>query len=218
MNKTRNLAGMLVVVLSFGALSAIADDEISGTGMGDTTRTSGPTGSPGTTGGGGSASREGLVTEPNYPSGISAGAFMEQATEKNLAIVSTAELVLKTKDGTTVDASVRQFAEKMIDEHSNLNRQLNELAENGQLDVSDSAALIDRAQKMLLRVPGGESFGNAYASNQVADHQALLDLFSRAANSDLGEISRFAEQSLPKLEKHLEMARNLHTEAQNTEE
>jgi predicted outer membrane protein len=111
----------------------------------DSTRTSGPTGTPGATEGGGRASSEGLLTEPNNPSGIIAAAFMELARKKNLAIIGTAELVLINAEGAAVEVTVREFAERMIDDHNSLNRQLNQFTKSGQFNVSDSADLIDRA-------------------------------------------------------------------------
>lgn len=217
MNKIGNLASIVALLLSVGAMPVIAADELSGTGMGDTTRTTGPTGTPGTTGEGGSASREGLVTEPNYPAGINSAAFVEEATGKNHAIINAAESVLD-EDSAVDEPGLRKFAQQMMETHKQLNSQLTKLVETEQIEVSDSASLIDQAQSMVLSVRDGESFLEAYANNQVADHQKLLDLFNRAAASELGEITRFAQNTLPKLEEHLEQARALHPETRDEDE
>ncbi|GGC86699.1 DUF4142 domain-containing protein [Halopseudomonas salina] len=214
MNKAGNLASIFAVLIGMSAMPVIAADELSGTGMGDTTRTSGPTGTPGTTGEGGSASREGLLTEPNYAAGIGAEAFVEQVTGKNHAIIKAAESILDEKSAVN-DPKAREFAQQMITAHKQLNRQLIDLAGNEKIEVSDAATLIDQAQSMVLSVRGGESLVEAYANNQVGDHQALLDLFDRAAVSDLGEITQFAKDALPKLEAHLEQARALHPETRD---
>ncbi|MFT6430355.1 MAG: putative outer membrane protein [Halopseudomonas sp.] len=70
---------------------------------------------------------------------------MELARKKNLAIIGTAELVLINAEGAAVEVTVREFAERMIDDHNSLNRQLNQFTKSGQFNVSDSADLIDRA-------------------------------------------------------------------------
>ena len=67
---------------------------------------------------------------------------------------------------------------------------------------------MDKAKTMILNVREG-TFDKAYASNQVEAHQATIELFQRAINSDLGKFSAFAKETLPKLEKHLEMAKEL---------
>ncbi len=214
MNTIRRLTTTLTaVLLGLGTLPMIAAADMTGTGMGETTRTIGPTGTPETTGGGGSASRAGMATDPNYPSGVSAVAFIEQATEKNFAIINAAELALDKESDVIDNPGVREFAQQMIKEHKQFNRKLAELANEEQLNVSDSAKLLDQAQRMILRVRDGESFHEAYANNQIADHQELVDLFSRVARSDHGEVSRFAENALPTLEDHLARARAIHPNA-----
>lgn len=201
-------------LLSIGAVPTMADDDtMTGTDMGDATRTPGPTGTPATTGQGGSASRAGMVTEPNYPQGVSAVTFIEEASEKNYAIINAAELALEKESGVAEDPQVREFAQQMIEEHRRLNRKLTELAAQEQLEVSGSAALMDRAQRLVLEVREGDSFLEAYAKNQVADHQALIDLYERMANTEDGEVSRFAQNALAELEEHLELARDLHPQA-----
>ncbi|MBL4834043.1 MAG: DUF4142 domain-containing protein [Pseudomonas sp.] len=214
MKPLQTLTGALAVVLfSFGTMPALADDDtMTGTDMGQTTRTPGPTGTPATTGQGGSASREGLVTEPNYPKGITAAEFIEDASQKNLAIINAAQLALEADTDEAGDPDLQKFARQMIDEHEGLNRKMKELAEQEQLEVADSAMLVDQAQRMVLDVREDESFRQAYANNQIADHHALIDLFKRAAASDHGTLSRFAEDALPKLKKHLELARQLNSD------
>lgn len=211
MKTTQTLTSALVAaLLGFGTLPAIADDDMmTGTDMGETTRTPGPTGTPATTGQGGSASRAGMVAGPNYPAGVSAVTFIEEATEKNYAIINAAQLALEEDSGMADDPDVREFAQQMIEQHKQLNRRLAQLAEDEALDVSDSSALIDQAQRMVLDVRDGESFREAYANNQIADHQGLIDLFNRVSNVDHGEVSRFAKETLPTLEEHLASARDL---------
>ena len=55
----------------------------------------------------------------------------------------------------------------------------------------------------------GESFDEAYANNQVNAHEDTIELFKRAAMSDDVEIAAFAKQTLPKLEQHLKMAKEM---------
>ncbi len=207
-------SAVIAGLLSIGAVPTMADDDtMTGTDMGDATRTPGPTGTPATTGQGGSASRAGMVTEPNYPQGVSAVTFIEEASEKNYAIINAAELALEKESGVAEDPQVREFAQQMIEEHRRLNRKLTELAAQEQLEVSGSAALMDRAQRLVLEVREGDSFLEVYANNQVADHQALIDLYERMANTEDGEVSRFAQNALAELEEHLELARDLHPQA-----
>lgn len=138
--------------------------------------------------------------------------FIDEASAKGMAEIETGKMALER--GTDV---VRDFAERMIDDHGKANEKLKELAQKHDLDVSDEATLMDKAKAMTLRVREGESFDEAYANNQVNAHEQTIELFERASNSDNADISSFAEQTLPKLEEHLSMARELaaKTEAAN---
>jgi putative membrane protein len=59
-------------------------------------------------------------------------------------------------------------------------------------------------------VPDGESFDQAYAASQVKTTQeAINQLQQEAQTTDVPAIKAFAEETLPILQKHLQMAKAL---------
>lgn len=134
---------------------------------------------------------------------IDAPEFVEEASTKGMAEIESAKLALEKGS-----AKTKEFAQNMINDHTSTNNKLAELAAKNNLKVSDEAGLMDKAKTMILRVRD-ESFDEAYASHQVEEHEKAINLFQRAANSEIGEFSTFAKETLPKLEHHLKMAKEL---------
>ncbi len=136
---------------------------------------------------------------------ISANDFAEEASAKGIAEIETSKLALEK--GTS--AEVKKFAQTMVDDHTRANDELKALAEKNNLELSDDADLMNKAKAMILQVRDGENFDKAYANNQVVAHEQAIELYQKAAASDDAEISAWAKKTLPKLEHHLEMAKEL---------
>src|SRR5690606_2848637 len=97
-------------------------------------------------------------------------------------------------------ADVKQFAQKMIDDHEKANKELSAIAVSKKLEVSSEADLMNKAKAMVLKLRSGESFDQAYANNQVVAHEQTIELFRQAANEvDDAELKAFAKAKLPAL-------------------
>lgn len=132
--------------------------------------------------------------------------FVDEASAKGLAEIETAKLALEK--GTAED--VRTFAQQMIDDHTKSNQELAQLAGEKNLEMSDNATLMDRAKAMILQLRDGENFDQAYANNQVVAHEQTIELYrDYIQDGENADLKRFAEQTLPTLEQHLEHARKL---------
>jgi putative membrane protein len=60
------------------------------------------------------------------------------------------------------------------------------------------------------QVQDGASFDQAYAASQVKTTQEAIEQLQQAAQTtDVPEIKAFAEETLPKLQNHLQMAKAL---------
>lgn len=133
--------------------------------------------------------------------------FLETAMAKGIAEVETSRLAVE-KGG----PRVKEFANRMIEDHGNANRKLAEIASQENIETPDDATLMDRAKSMVLQVRDGDSFDEAYINNQIEAHEQSIELFRRAAVSDSEAVKNFAVATLPKLEEHLEMAVSLKDE------
>ena len=133
--------------------------------------------------------------------------FVDEASAKGLAEIETAKLALEK--GTAED--VKAFAQKMIDDHTRANQKLAEIAgQNEDLQLADEATLMDKAKAMILKLRDGESFDQAYANNQVVAHEQTIELFRNyAEQGDNADLKAFAQSTLPKLEQHLQDAKQL---------
>ena len=133
--------------------------------------------------------------------------FVDQASAKGLAEIETAKLALDKSQS----EDVRTFAQKMIDDHTQANQKLAELAgQHDDLEISDNATLMDMAKATILKFREGDNFDKAYANNQVVAHEQTIELFREyIQNGENAELKQFAEQTLPKLEQHLKHAQEL---------
>jgi len=205
-------AAIMSIALGYVAQPAFAQDMTDDRAP----QTSGPTGTPATTGDGGSADTTGAIrnddqvdggmagTDANVDS-IDAADFLEEASANGVAEIETGQKALEESQ----NAEVRAFAERMIKDHAAANEKMAKLAADKGLEISDEATLMDKARTMILQAREGESFDAAYANNQVAAHERTIELFERATRSDDAEVAAFARETLPKLQEHLEEARKL---------
>lgn len=205
MNKYSLLASALVIAmgLTAPAVHAQSANQQSAAGAAGN-ETSRDTGQPGAADVAAQPDRNPASTNAASSMAISDEDFIEEASAKGVAEIETGKMALERGTDT-----VKEFAQQMIDDHGKTNEKMKSLAQKHDLDISDGATLLDKARAMTLRVRDGESFDKAYANNQVSAHEQTIELFQRAKNSDNAEISAFAGETLPKLEEHLSMAREL---------
>lgn len=131
--------------------------------------------------------------------------FVDDAAQGGITEVEAGKLALEKSSS----ADVKTFAQHMVTDHTKANQELTALAKKLDIEVPDDAALTDKAKKAILEMRD-ESFDKAYANNQVAVHEKTVELFQKeAASSDNAELKAFAAKTLPTLEAHLKMAKEL---------
>lgn len=147
-----------------------------------------------------------LILSFSVNADVDAEDFVDEASAKGLAEIETGKMALRK--GTS--QQVKDFAQKMIADHTAANRELSAIAKGKDLDVADDAELMNQAKAFILKQRDGESFDRAYANNQVVAHEQTIELF-REASTDLRdpELKAFVDKTLPKLEAHLRMAQEL---------
>jgi putative membrane protein len=106
---------------------------------------------------------------------------------------------------------VRQFAQHMIDEHTQTTQQLTRIATGKGMTLQPT--LDPQQQQMLTELQGmrrGPAFDRAYLHDQVAGHTMAVTLFqNEIANGQDADIKGFAQQTLPIIQSHLRDARRL---------
>jgi putative membrane protein len=109
----------------------------------------------------------------------------------------------------TSDA-VKQFGQRMVDDHSKANEELMTLASSKGITLPTT--LDDKHQKQLTKMSAmsGAEFDRAYSKNMLSDHKKDVSEFekesTRATDPDL---KAFAAKTLPTLQQHLQLAQAL---------
>jgi putative membrane protein len=105
---------------------------------------------------------------------------------------------------------VKQFGQRMVDDHSRANSELMQLTSARGVNVP--ASLDAKHQSLMTKMTqlSGAAFDSAYAKEMVKDHQKDVSLFQKqAARGADGDLRAFAAKTLPTLQEHLRMAREL---------
>jgi putative membrane protein len=120
--------------------------------------------------------------------------------------VQMAQRILKDSK----DANVRQFAEKMIADHTKVGDELRQLAKAQGMNVTDrltneQTGVLGEMEKMT-----GKSLQTMYIKQAVDGHEAAVSTFNTTAQSSgRPELKAFAAKHLPALKMHLQMAKDL---------
>jgi putative membrane protein len=106
--------------------------------------------------------------------------------------------------------AVKQFGQKMVDDHSKANDQLKQVASKENITIPDSLDSKHQSRIEKLSKLSGPEFDKAYIKDQVKDHkQDVSEFKSEANNGSDPNIKQFASNTLPILEQHLTMAKDL---------
>jgi putative membrane protein len=113
--------------------------------------------------------------------------------------------------------AVKQFGQKMVDDHTKANDMLKQVASKENISLPDTLdskhqARIDKLSKL-----SGAEFDKAYVKDQLKDHQNDVREFQAEAQGGTDpNIKQFASTTLPTLQQHLEMVKALSNSAKQT--
>ncbi len=134
--------------------------------------------------------------------------FLKKASAGNVAEIKTAQLALQKSN----NDQVKQFAQKMIDDHTKLNDQAKPVAQ--QLNMTPPTEPMPKEQAMYTKLQGmsGDSFDKAYMKGMVKDHEEDLKEFKKEASSGKDQqVKDLAQQGEPIIQGHLDMAKQVAT-------
>ncbi len=132
--------------------------------------------------------------------------FLKEAAAGGMEEVKLGQLAVQKAANT----DVKSFGQRMVDDHSKANDRLKQLA--AQKGVALSSALppdmkndIDRLTKL-----SGAAFDKMYMSMMVKDHKKDVSEFEKeTSKADDANVKSFAQQTLPTLREHLQMAESV---------
>ena len=129
--------------------------------------------------------------------------FAADAAEGGMAEVELGKLAQEKASS----SEVKDFAKKMMEDHSKANDDLKDAAQKAGISLPDHMSATQMAEKKKLEAESGAQFDRAYMNTMVKDHRQDVAAFKREANSGKSEeIKSFASNTLPTLEEHLRLA------------
>jgi putative membrane protein len=132
--------------------------------------------------------------------------FVVKAAEGGEAEVQLGELAQQKSQ----DPKVKEFAQRMVNDHSKANDQLKSLASNKGVTLPSEPDAKEKAEKNRLSKLSGEQFDRAYIDHMVKDHVKDVSEFRKEAQSAKDpDVKQFASSTLPTLEEHLKQAKSI---------
>lgn len=140
------------------------------------------------------------------PPKVNDNKFAKKAAEGGMEEVALGNLA--AKKGSTPE--VRQFGQKLVDDHTKANDELKKIAAQQNIDLPSSLSAkqqkkIDKFAKL-----SGAKFDKAFTKHEVKDHQKDIQEFKQEAQYGTNPaVKQFASNALPVLQQHLNDAKNL---------
>ena len=132
--------------------------------------------------------------------------FVQAAVEGGNAEVNLGKLA--ALKGSSED--VKQFGQKMVDDHSKLGEELREVAQNEGVRAPRGTTAKDKTLEKKLKALSGESFDKRYIEAMVKENRADLADFKREANSGNDTaIKDAASQGARVIGEHLKLAEDI---------
>jgi putative membrane protein len=130
---------------------------------------------------------------------------MEKAAQGGLAEVQLGKLAADKASA----AEVKQFGQRMVDDHSKANDQLKQLATSKGVNLpTDLDRSTQREMDKLSKLSGAD-FDREYMKHMVSDHKKDVSEFKSESNrAKDADVKQFASATLPTLQQHLDLAQS----------
>lgn len=150
----------------------------------------------------------GAMADTAAPAATGAQGFANTAAASDAFEIATSKLAADNG----ASAATRKFATQMIAAHTESTAKLKGIAAGLSPAITPDPTLDADHQARLdaLKAKKGAEFDTAYAAEQVAAHEAALQLLQTyAASGDVPQLKQFAGELAPKVAAHLNMAKSL---------
>jgi len=132
--------------------------------------------------------------------------FMTEAATGGMAEIELSRLAATKSQ----NAEVKKFAQKMIEDHTNANVELKQMAGKKNVTLPTALDAAHQAVKDKLSGLSGAAFDKEYVNAMVTDHEKTVGLFKTQADGGTdADAKAFAAKTLPKLQGHLDMIKGM---------
>lgn len=152
------------------------------------------------------------TTNPSAGSAAHSVPSSDKSFAEHAAIGGIAEVEMgKLAQQKAASDQVKQFGQKMVDDHSKANDELKQVASAKGLTLPTDLDAKHKSKLDKLEKLSGAQFDKAYMDDMVADHKKDVSDFEKEAKSGKdSDIKGFASKTLPTLQEHLKMAETTH--------
>jgi putative membrane protein len=135
-----------------------------------------------------------------------AQAFLQKAAEGQQAEIVLGELASKRAG----NAQVKQFGEKMIEDHRKARAEIQQLASREGVALSSELTGKHKDKHELFARLSGSEFDRAYMKHMLRDHRKDVKEFERNVKAiNDPQVQQWAEGTLPVLKQHLRQAQQI---------
>lgn len=206
--KKRNLSGLLILLIIFSQSCnspekrAVKNGSVESTGSGiDPKRDTGFNKKPDEP-----KDRNILKNLRDYPNESHADSddahFMKEAALGGMMETDLGKFAQKS-----AHEKVKQFALQMVKDHTQINKELKDLAFKLEILLPEAYHSDQREHIESMKKLSGPDFDKHYIDMMVQDHQKTIALFKWGADSRHEEVKKFAEKTLPIISAHFRKAK-----------
>jgi putative membrane protein len=132
--------------------------------------------------------------------------FVRDAAEGNMAEIADAQVA----QGKSSAETTKQLAATIISDHTKANDELKRIADSKGVNLPSGPSLMQKGANARLSATPAASFDSSYANHEISDHEEDIKAFRKEASSGSDpDLKAYAQEQLPTLEHHLEMAKAL---------
>lgn len=132
--------------------------------------------------------------------------FWAEAAQTNMAEIQEGQLALQKSQ----NEQVKQLAQKLIDDHTQANDKLKEIAASKNVTLPTDVSAKQKAMMEKLSGLSGDKFDKEFIKEQISGHEKAISMFKKQADKGAdADAKAYASSNLPALQSHLEMARSI---------
>jgi putative membrane protein len=130
--------------------------------------------------------------------------FAKEAAQGGVIEVRLGELAQQQAKS----AEVKDFGQRMVEDHGQANDKLKQIAEQKGIELPTDLSEEAQGTYEDLQQHSGAEFDEAYMDEMVSDHEDDVSAFEDyVGNAEDADLRSFAEETLPTLKEHLELAK-----------
>lgn len=131
--------------------------------------------------------------------------FLQTVIGVNLAEIQMGQLAQTNSQ----DAGVKAYGQMLVTDHTAANQKATALAQAANVQVPNAPSAADQDAYNQVKGLTGTDFDKMFLQDMVKGHTDAIAMFKDKADDSTNDVSSFAKDTLPTLQKHLDQANSL---------